>query len=212
MLHISGIRPAKTSLHFRDATLCLPPRYSVGTSKNWSKRSIRANYAPAKEVIGMINTYQHAQAHQSLINEGRIRAELCYNRLNLFAHASKAYLMSGVVLLTFAYLWYSLPPTTQMEAGRILLYRSARSRLSGTYGRNRYAVVHLWTGSLEQCLRVDDLSWLGLRHWADCFSFVAHPLRCRWQPFWRVSFSLWRTSIRWIPRLHPWYLYCNRIG
>ncbi|MEG0462658.1 cytochrome c biogenesis protein CcsA [Bacteroides sp.] len=57
------------------------------------------NYAPAKEVIGMINTYQHAQAHQSLINEGRIRAELCYNRLNLFAHASKAYLMSGLVLL-----------------------------------------------------------------------------------------------------------------
>ena len=57
------------------------------------------NYTPANEVVEMINTYQHAQAHQSLINEGRIKAELCYNKLNLFAHASKAYLLIGTVLL-----------------------------------------------------------------------------------------------------------------
>lgn len=57
------------------------------------------NYAPAEEVLAMINTYQRAQAHQSLINDQRIRAELWYNRLNLFAHASKAYLIVGVALL-----------------------------------------------------------------------------------------------------------------
>ncbi|MBP6065214.1 cytochrome c biogenesis protein CcsA [Bacteroides sp.] len=57
------------------------------------------NYAPAQEVVDMLHTYQRAQAHQSLINEGRIEAELWYNRLNLFAHASKAYLMVGVALL-----------------------------------------------------------------------------------------------------------------
>lgn len=57
------------------------------------------DYAPAEEVIGMINTYQRAQAHQSLINDSRIQTELWYNRLNLFAHASKAYLLAGIVLL-----------------------------------------------------------------------------------------------------------------
>ena len=57
------------------------------------------NYAAAEEVIGMINTYQRAQAHQSLINDRRITTELWYNRLNLFAHASKAYLIAGTVLL-----------------------------------------------------------------------------------------------------------------
>lgn len=57
------------------------------------------NYAPAEEVLNMINTYQRAQAHQSLINDSRIQAELWYNQLNLFAHASKAYLIAGVVLL-----------------------------------------------------------------------------------------------------------------
>lgn len=57
------------------------------------------NYAPAEEVLGMINTYQRAQAHQSLINDQRIRAELWYNQLNLFAHASKGYLVAGVALL-----------------------------------------------------------------------------------------------------------------
>lgn len=57
------------------------------------------NYAAAEEVIGMINTYQRAQAHQSLINDQRISTELWYNRLNLFAHASKAYLLAGTVLL-----------------------------------------------------------------------------------------------------------------
>lgn len=64
-----------------------------------SEAQQNGNYASAEEVIGMINTYQRAQAHQSLINDRRIATELWYNRLNLFAHSSKAYLIGGIVLL-----------------------------------------------------------------------------------------------------------------
>lgn len=57
------------------------------------------NYAPAEEVIDLLHTYQRAQAHQLLIQEQRIRAELWYNRLDLFSHAAKAYLLVGLLLL-----------------------------------------------------------------------------------------------------------------
>ncbi len=56
------------------------------------------DYSAAERVVGMINTYQHAKSDES-IDLSHIKAELRYNRLNIFGRIIRFYFIFGALLL-----------------------------------------------------------------------------------------------------------------
>lgn len=123
------------------------------------------NYAPAEEVLGMIHTYQRAQAHQSLIHDRRIRVELWYNQLNLFAYASKAYLLVGIALLLLLIFetMYTLRPSGVLFI-RVFIYLPLLVFLAHTVGiAMRWYVSGQapWSNAYESMIYVAWASALG---------------------------------------------------
>lgn len=57
------------------------------------------DWEAADKVIGMIDTYQHAKSESLDINKDRIKAEITYNRLNIFKWSGFAYMGTGLLLL-----------------------------------------------------------------------------------------------------------------
>lgn len=54
-------------------------------------------------VLGMISTYQQAKASGVDISSGKMRAEVLYNRTNIFPRCRTAYFLIGLMLLLFSF-------------------------------------------------------------------------------------------------------------
>jgi len=62
------------------------------------------DWAKADEVLGMIVTYQQAKNKTLDISEDRILAEIKYNKLDVFHHCKKGYLIMGGLLLVLSFI------------------------------------------------------------------------------------------------------------
>lgn len=62
-----------------------------------------ANWSTPDEIIGMISTYQQAKNKTLDISPERMQAEIKYNRLNVFNHCKKGYLILGGILLVLSF-------------------------------------------------------------------------------------------------------------
>lgn len=61
------------------------------------------NWKEADKIVDMINIFQQAKAKAPAIDNQRVKAELLYNRLNLFFWCRLAYLVLGGILLFIAF-------------------------------------------------------------------------------------------------------------
>lgn len=57
------------------------------------------NTEKAKEVLGMIDTYQHAKNKAVSVDKKKIEMEIWYNKMQIFSSIFKYYLIAGVLLL-----------------------------------------------------------------------------------------------------------------
>lgn len=62
-----------------------------------------ADWKKADEVVGMINTYQQAKNKTLDISPEKIRAELKYNKMDVFRQCKKGYLILGGLLLVLSF-------------------------------------------------------------------------------------------------------------
>lgn len=62
------------------------------------------DWGKADEVLSMIATYQQAKNKTLDISEDRIQAEIKYNRLDVFRHCKKGYLILGGILLVLSFI------------------------------------------------------------------------------------------------------------
>lgn len=74
----------------------------------WYAEEVKAalqsgNWTKADEILGMIHTYQQAKNKSLDINPEKIRAEIKYNKLEVFRQCKKGYLILGGLLLVFAF-------------------------------------------------------------------------------------------------------------
>ncbi|MEG1587436.1 MAG: cytochrome c biogenesis protein CcsA, partial [Bacteroidales bacterium] len=75
-------------------------------------RSIKnGNWQPVEEVLDMIKTYQKAQSPELVMDPRKTKAEIIYNRLNIFGRSAIFYLAFSTILLLLSIL-YTLTPTT----------------------------------------------------------------------------------------------------
>lgn len=63
------------------------------------KAAESGEWTKAKDIVGMIDTYQQAKSHGHNIDPARIEAEMTYNRLNVFKWSSFLYMGFGIVLV-----------------------------------------------------------------------------------------------------------------
>lgn len=81
----------------------------VGQILNWYIEEVQnalkgGDWTAADEVVGMINTYQQSKNKTLNIDPKRIRAEIKYNKLDLFRHCKKGYLIAGGLMLVFSFM------------------------------------------------------------------------------------------------------------
>lgn len=62
------------------------------------------NWTEPNEILGMIHTYQQAKNTTLDISETRIKAEIKYNKLNLFRHVKVGYLILGGIMLVLSFM------------------------------------------------------------------------------------------------------------
>lgn len=68
------------------------------------KSLMEGDWSKPDEIVGMISTYQQAKNTTLDINPKRIQTELKYNRLDLFRHCKKGYLIAGGMLLVLSFI------------------------------------------------------------------------------------------------------------
>lgn len=69
----------------------------------------QGEWKQADEIVGMLSTYQKAKSTPGLIDEGKIKAELLYNRMNIFGRSAIFYLAFSTFLLLFSLLGLMTP-------------------------------------------------------------------------------------------------------
>ena len=62
------------------------------------------DWSEADKVLGMISTYQQAKGKDLNISPEKMRAEIRYNRMDIFHQCKKGYLIAGGLLLVFAFI------------------------------------------------------------------------------------------------------------
>lgn len=78
------------------------------------------DWTKADEVLGMIHTYQQAKNKTLDINPEKIRAEIKYNKLEVFRACKKGYLILGGLLLVLSFAALFRPSKALRVAGRIV--------------------------------------------------------------------------------------------
>ncbi len=80
----------------------------------YSDESIRSyatgNWETPSDIVGMIDIYQQARSQVQIMTQKRLKAELFYNKANLFFVSAVGYVLSGILLLT-AILYFQSKPS-----------------------------------------------------------------------------------------------------
>lgn len=98
----------------------LDPKDSLVVAKTveWYSEVVRArDYAEAEKILGIISKYQNAKTNGREVNPKKIRAEIFYNKADIFRWSFRLYLLLGFALAIIPF----MPGAGKKTTGRIII-------------------------------------------------------------------------------------------